>query len=95
MPVGDLQEIRVFGRSRAHEVDFHPEQLLQILQKPEPLIGNRGLFVVEEFDEEVDIAAGGLEISAGGGAEQLEPFYVVFSAEGFDLGAMVFDQRGH
>jgi len=86
-----LEKIGVLGVLGADKINLAIKKSFQVPHQIEKTIGVVGTFLVVEFVEEVDVAGGGVEFAAGGGAEKFEFFDAVFAAKGFDLGAMLFD----
>ena len=94
MPIGDFQEVRVADVWTADKIDATAEELFEILrQAKKPICQMRRVAV--EFEEEIDVAAGGVKVAAGGGAEKLELPHAVLAAEGGNPVAMFFNKLNH
>src|SRR5262245_18368149 len=93
--VDALEEVGVANRSGRHEVDAALEEVCQREEKAEVSVGRVFDAEVFELDEEIEIAAFGVEPSLRRRAEDIEPSHAVLAAEGVDLLTVLSDEGEH
>ena len=74
-------ENRVFHRLPGDEIDRALEDRLETLGERQVAVGDAWRLGIEEIDDDVDVAAGGIEFTAGCGTEQAKFPHLQASAE--------------
>src|SRR3990170_2805677 len=80
LAVGDQEKVRVGGVGGADEVHGAAEQGFEVFLEAEETVGEAVGSRAGEFIEKVYVAGGGVEVIAGGGAEDFQAAQAVLAA---------------
>src|SRR6516165_8104107 len=93
--VDRLQQIGVPDCPRHDQVNLAMEEVFQPMKQSEISVGMLPRLQRVKLDQEIKVAALGVESAVGGGAEQLQGGHAKATAKRVQIGAVFFDQLDH